>query len=1087
MKDRDSHSNPSVSNPRHSSATRRKLHVVFEDEARPSELAERNEEDEEEQKDNGIYSSNNKKKKSGNSKRKGAEMKNGEGGRDVEENTVSNSGSSGVRLTTATTLSLSPAGAAATSFSPVPSASPTQLPSTILLSPPISGSNTLDTSFSLFSRKYTNQSKDDGREERPLHPTCAHSSYGGAGGGENKKKIQNSSSAAGSPPPRLLQSSSSARLSPSSPFMDNTDFTSATDDAFSTEEYVFKVAVVGSFHVGKTALIHRFQEVARLSSNFSTFPSSITTTTTKKMANFSPSDQKSKTSSGGGGAGTASVTRPTPNTTSTHYHNNNNDHTPPSSCMLTNLLPLPLSKPTIGTDFFSCEINNLVPSVHIRLQLWDTAGLARYAAPLSTVFRSASLVLCIFDATNVPSLQAIVQQYIPSIVEGLPGAEPRQIFIVANKMDLVSSDDTSASSGGGGKRKKEAENKEEDRSTVDEEENREPSFSSPSSLGKKFFDKSSSTVSPLHFSSSLPPALSSSDHRDTSALLQEQQYFNTHPGAAFLQFRQQTSSSSSSERTGDDAFNPTLPPPHPSLHGTQNIKQCEKKNRSDEIGINEDDDDSSQGVNHNRNNHRNNSVNSSRRSSTSSTNGRHRVLPSSAEGKREKNTGITPQRGVRREQHVDPVSSFSSSSSLPPQFVSRELVEKSVLSEFPGIHYAEVSALSGVGICSLLSRMCFTMLESEGALDLRDEEEEGEGEQGVKREGVESMGANQLPTTSKKPMNSPAAAPAGGEVGAGGPTGKGGEEQSGRTKPAGRGWTGGGESSPPAISFSMRQAGMGIEDIGGLAYLNADFSTGPGIKMDEAEDGGGRDTKKKRSISAKGTPSLFSPKDGGGPRGSDGSAGGAGGNNKKNISTAGSALARLRGTVEGKSNKNDDDHDDDDGDGEDLYNEILKETSGNILECGGGRGREMDQADAILREAQQENKKRRAGVRALHTGLIPEEEGEGEEKAKNRGFTETNEEEDEDKIREDLEAEISQRLAAFQQEEREGGSNGGKNGGQTRGGGSHSPNNNNSAQDRSGKGASTSGVTMDIAAHYKKEREAKRKEREAQKKKKGCC
>lgn len=154
------------------------------------------------------------------------------------------------------------------------------------------------------------------------------------------------------------------------------DLTSTMDDVFTTEEFVFKVVVVGAFSVGKSLLIHHLCRVApHLSSE------------AEGRAEEVPSSP-------------------------------------------------PLLRPTVGVEFRSCEVSGLMPHVLVRLQLWDTAGLEQYAAVPSTTFRDASLVLCVYDVTRLESLKSVPTRFMPEIVSGLPGAEPEQIFVVGNKVDL---------------------------------------------------------------------------------------------------------------------------------------------------------------------------------------------------------------------------------------------------------------------------------------------------------------------------------------------------------------------------------------------------------------------------------------------------------------------------------------------------------------------------------------------------------------------------------------------------------------------------------------------------------------------------
>ncbi|GET91081.1 hypothetical protein, conserved [Leishmania tarentolae] len=100
--------------------------------------------------------------------------------------------------------------------------------------------------------------------------------------------------------------------------------------------------------------------------------------------------------------------------------------------------------PTIGTDFYSLTVTDVAPSASVRLQIWDTAGLEKYAANYESTFRNASFVICLFDVTNPSSLNSVVDRHLSLVGEHMPHLDQSAIMVVANKIDLIA--DVSANS-----------------------------------------------------------------------------------------------------------------------------------------------------------------------------------------------------------------------------------------------------------------------------------------------------------------------------------------------------------------------------------------------------------------------------------------------------------------------------------------------------------------------------------------------------------------------------------------------------------------------------------------------------------------
>ena len=95
--------------------------------------------------------------------------------------------------------------------------------------------------------------------------------------------------------------------------------------------------------------------------------------------------------------------------------------------------PIP---PTIGVDFHTAVYENVHPGVNVRLQLWDTAGLEQYAAVLSTVYRNAAAVICVYDVNDESTFDAIVFKHVPAIAQNVPTLQKGKLFFIGNKLDL---------------------------------------------------------------------------------------------------------------------------------------------------------------------------------------------------------------------------------------------------------------------------------------------------------------------------------------------------------------------------------------------------------------------------------------------------------------------------------------------------------------------------------------------------------------------------------------------------------------------------------------------------------------------------
>ena len=77
--------------------------------------------------------------------------------------------------------------------------------------------------------------------------------------------------------------------------------------------------------------------------------------------------------------------------------------------------------PTIGVDFSSVVLPVKKPKpIHVRLQLWDTAGKADYAQSeeeQQETLSNANAIVMVFDTTNAASLHKVIDEFLPLAAE----------------------------------------------------------------------------------------------------------------------------------------------------------------------------------------------------------------------------------------------------------------------------------------------------------------------------------------------------------------------------------------------------------------------------------------------------------------------------------------------------------------------------------------------------------------------------------------------------------------------------------------------------------------------------------------------
>lgn len=87
---------------------------------------------------------------------------------------------------------------------------------------------------------------------------------------------------------------------------------------------------------------------------------------------------------------------------------------------------------TIGIDFktYNIEIESNVYS----LQIWDTAGQEKFRALTSTYYKGSQGCVCVFDLSDITSLEKCEYYLNKAIEENIPR---ECIYLVGNKKDIL--------------------------------------------------------------------------------------------------------------------------------------------------------------------------------------------------------------------------------------------------------------------------------------------------------------------------------------------------------------------------------------------------------------------------------------------------------------------------------------------------------------------------------------------------------------------------------------------------------------------------------------------------------------------------
>jgi len=98
-------------------------------------------------------------------------------------------------------------------------------------------------------------------------------------------------------------------------------------------------------------------------------------------------------------------------------------------------------RPTIGVDFFSL----VVAECNVRIQLWDTAGMERFAPIAGAYTRNASVLILVYAMDDPATFDALEHRWMPlvrQLREQRRAAQRTQplVFVVGNKSDRLGGD-----------------------------------------------------------------------------------------------------------------------------------------------------------------------------------------------------------------------------------------------------------------------------------------------------------------------------------------------------------------------------------------------------------------------------------------------------------------------------------------------------------------------------------------------------------------------------------------------------------------------------------------------------------------------
>ena len=95
---------------------------------------------------------------------------------------------------------------------------------------------------------------------------------------------------------------------------------------------------------------------------------------------------------------------------------------------------------TVGSAFFSKQVQSVTHQTSVRVEVWDTAGQEKYRAMAPMYFRNAAGAILVFDLSTPSSFDDIEKVWLPEL---LPHMKNSTQFVVlcGNKCDTVNMND----------------------------------------------------------------------------------------------------------------------------------------------------------------------------------------------------------------------------------------------------------------------------------------------------------------------------------------------------------------------------------------------------------------------------------------------------------------------------------------------------------------------------------------------------------------------------------------------------------------------------------------------------------------------
>jgi small GTP-binding protein len=99
---------------------------------------------------------------------------------------------------------------------------------------------------------------------------------------------------------------------------------------------------------------------------------------------------------------------------------------------------------TVGSAFFSKQMQSAKLNLSARVEVWDTAGQEKYRAMAPMYFRNAAGALLVYDQTSPSSFDDLERVWLPELLPHMKNST-QYIVMCGNKADCVSTTDEATS------------------------------------------------------------------------------------------------------------------------------------------------------------------------------------------------------------------------------------------------------------------------------------------------------------------------------------------------------------------------------------------------------------------------------------------------------------------------------------------------------------------------------------------------------------------------------------------------------------------------------------------------------------------